>query len=48
MFRLDVGEPEGLCTESAPGVFQRKWSKGVAALDCNAYEATLSFGSLPG
>lgn len=47
LFALDVGEPLELCTEAAPGVFSRKWSKGVAALDCNTYEATLPFPSLP-
>ena len=43
LFLLDVGEPLGLCAEVSPGVFQRKWSKGVAALDCNTYTGTLPF-----
>ena len=30
----------------APSVFHRKWSRGVAGLDCNTYEATLQFESL--
>ena len=38
----------GLCEESAPNVFTRKWSKGDASLDCNTYTAGLPFGSLPG
>ena len=46
LFLLDVGAPLGLCREVAPRVFQREWSRGVAALDCNTYEATLSFKSL--
>jgi hypothetical protein len=46
LFLLDVGEPEGLCSEERPGIFQRHWSKGVAALDCNTYTATLNFSSL--
>lgn len=45
-FELDVGEPTGLCDEVKEGVFQRKWTKGVAALDCNTYEATLDFKQL--
>jgi hypothetical protein len=43
LFDLDVGEPLELCSEVSPLIFQRKWSKGVAALDCNTYEATLAF-----
>ena len=43
---LDVGEPQGLCTE-ANGVFSRKYSKGTAALDCNAFVATLDFELKP-
>ena len=46
LFLLDVGEPKGLCTEERPGIFQRNWSKGVAALDCNTYTATLNFSLL--
>ena len=45
LFSLDVGVPLELCTEAAAGVFQRRWSNGVAALDCNTYEATLPFPS---
>jgi hypothetical protein len=45
LFDLDVGEPVDMCTEVKPGMFERKWTKGVAALDCNSYEATLSFNS---
>jgi hypothetical protein len=43
MFDLDVGEPTGLCAETSAGVFERNWSKGRAALDCNRFEATLDF-----
>ena len=39
----DVGEPTGACTQSAPGVFSRTWSKGTASLDCNTWTATLNF-----
>ena len=46
MFMLDVGEPQGLCTETS-GVFSRKFSKGTAALDCNAFAATLDFELKP-
>jgi hypothetical protein len=47
LFATDVGTPQGLCYESAPNVFARQWSKGVASLDCNTYTAGLPFGSLP-
>lgn len=46
LFATDVGEPVGLCYESAPNVFARNWTKGVAKLDCNTYQAELSFGRL--
>lgn len=46
LFDLDVGEPEGLCTEKA-GIFSRKWSKGTATIDCNAFKATLDFHLKP-
>ena len=46
LFATDVGEPQGLCFESAPNVFERKWSKGTAGLDCNTYTAKLPFGRL--
>ena len=43
LFDLDVGEPLENCNETEPGVFRRAWSNGVAALDCNAWEAELDF-----
>ena len=43
LFLLDVGQPLELCQEIEPSVFQRKWSKGYAQLDCNTYHAELSF-----
>ena len=46
LFALDVGVPLGLCQEGLPGVFSRKWSKGLAKLDCNTWSAQLPFGSL--
>jgi hypothetical protein len=46
LFSLDVGEPLGLCDEVRGGVFQRKWTKGTATLDCHTYEATLDFKAL--
>ena len=33
----DVGAPTGQCTQTSPGVFQRDWSYGTAAMDCNTY-----------
>lgn len=46
IFALDVGEPLGLCAETAPGVFERAWSKGTVSLDCNTWEASLPFTPL--
>jgi hypothetical protein len=48
LFALDVGAPEGLCAEGPAGVFTRSWSKGLAALDCNTFTASLPFDTLPG
>jgi len=35
--RLDYGVPLGNVTESADGVFERRWSKAVARMDCNTW-----------
>jgi len=44
MFQLDVGEPEGGCTESVDGVFSRSWSRGHAMVNCtHAATGTLEF-----
>ena len=32
-----------LCEEKPRGVFSRRWSNGVAALDCNTWRARLPF-----
>uniref|UniRef100_A0A7S4IGH6 Uncharacterized protein n=2 Tax=Odontella aurita TaxID=265563 RepID=A0A7S4IGH6_9STRA len=47
LFNLDVGVPRSLCEEVEDGIFRREWSKGVAALDCHTYTATLDFESFP-
>ena len=44
IFRLDVGEPKGLCEEVRPGVFSREWTKGTASVDCNEWTWELRFG----
>ena len=41
MFDLDFGEPQGLCNQSAPGVFTRQWTSGPVTLDCNTWTADL-------
>lgn len=46
LFLLQPGEPAGPCAETAPGVFERAWTAGVARLDCNKWEADLPFPSL--
>jgi hypothetical protein len=42
LFDTDVGEPLALCEQAQPGVFSRKWSKGVATLDCNTWTGTFA------
>jgi hypothetical protein len=42
-FDLNVGEPTGLCAEAPAGVFSRAWTRGRAAIDCNAFTAVLDF-----
>jgi hypothetical protein len=42
---LDVGVPTSNCTSPAYGIFGRNFTNGYAELDCNAFEATLAFGS---
>eukprot|EP01052_Picozoa_sp_SAG31_P009045 SAG31_NODE_467_length_15267_cov_13.792919_21_plen_264_part_00 len=36
-FDADVGEPIGFCTETAPGTFERNWTKAKVKLDCNRW-----------
>lgn len=43
LFDLDVGEPLGLCAQTAPGAFSRAWTKGTAAIDCNTFTAEIDF-----
>jgi hypothetical protein len=39
---MSTGVPvDKFCSESAPGVFKRQWSKGTAELNCNTFTATL-------
>ena len=30
-----------MCTQTAPGVFERAWTYGTAKMDCNSYTATV-------
>ena len=46
LFLLQPGVPTALCAEAPPGVFSRRWSAGMAALDCNSWTASLPFPSL--
>ena len=47
LFALDVGRPLSLCEEGPAGVFSRRWSKGIATLDCNSWQADIPFSALP-
>ena len=38
----DYGVPQGVCTETSTGVFERKWSKADIKLDCNTWEGTVT------
>lgn len=40
----DYGEPEGFCSETAPGsgVFQRRWTRATAEFDCAAWVGTVT------
>eukprot|EP01079_Euglenida_sp_SAG-EU17-18_P001068 gene1068-2637_t len=48
-YDYDYGEPEGLCTETSPGVFFRKWTKAAVQFDCNTMtpNITLDGHSVP-
>jgi hypothetical protein len=39
---LDVGEPLGLCEESAPNVWTRRWSGANVSLNCTAWTANIT------
>ena len=44
LLQLDVGTPLAGCAESPSGVFSRKWSGGLATVDCSGTPtATLAF-----
>ena len=40
-FLWDVGEPQGSCAMTAPGVWSRPWSYGNASIDCNSWTGTV-------
>lgn len=42
LWNMDVGTPTGLCTQVAPGVFSRAWTRGTATIDCNAWTGTFA------
>jgi hypothetical protein len=47
IYLLQPGVPTGGCQEGpTQGVFTRRWSNGVATLDCNTFTANLPFPSL--
>ena len=46
IFLLQPGTPTALCEEKPRGVFSRRWSAGIARLDCARWEAELPFPSL--
>ena len=38
----DYGTPKGICKETAPGVFERGWTKAHVTLDCNTWTGTVA------
>eukprot|EP01121_Diplochlamys_sp_Union-15-3_P000892 TRINITY_DN1074_c0_g1_i1.p1 TRINITY_DN1074_c0_g1~~TRINITY_DN1074_c0_g1_i1.p1 ORF type:complete len:349 (-),score=64.48 TRINITY_DN1074_c0_g1_i1:52-1098(-) len=44
-FDQDYGEPVGPASETATGVFSRKWTKATVQLNCNTWEASFSFNA---
>ena len=36
----DLGKPAGDCTQTAPGVFERRFGQSTVRLDCNTWKAT--------
>ena len=43
LWDISPGHPLTNCSEPTPGVFRRAFEHGVAALDCNNFNATLDF-----
>jgi hypothetical protein len=43
LWNLNTGTPLEGCMEHAPGVFSRRWSGGLASLDCNTGDTLLDF-----
>lgn len=41
-FEEDYGVPTNNCTQSAPGVFTRAWSKALVEVDCNTLEGRIN------
>jgi hypothetical protein len=43
LLERDYGSPTDgqQCSEIAPGVFSRNWTKAVVTMDCNTWSATL-------
>jgi hypothetical protein len=42
LVQRDYGVPTEICSESAPGVYQREWSKASVSLDCNTMTPTIT------
>ena len=41
-FNLDVGEPTDNCTQTAPGVYVRHWTRAAVAVDCNTMRGNIT------
>ncbi len=40
-FNADYGEPLCSCMQTAPGVFERAWTKANITVDCNSMAGTI-------
>ena len=38
----DYGEPAGVCRETAPGIFEREWTKASVKMDCPNWQGTIT------
>eukprot|EP01051_Picozoa_sp_SAG22_P023452 SAG22_NODE_6058_length_908_cov_1.138443_1_plen_211_part_00 len=38
----DYGTPQGLCSETSPGVFERSWTKAHVKLDCKGWHGSVT------
>jgi hypothetical protein len=40
VMKRDFGTPSAQCTQTSPGVFERRFEHATVRLDCNTWDAT--------